>query len=180
MEPDRFAIADAGPQDAAACAAIYAHYVTTTAATFELEAPDQQEMATRISSAQAQHAWLVLRQDDRVVGYAYGTTFRTRPAYRWTCEVSAYLHHEHTGRGGGRALYTRLLGRLAERGLRTATAGVALPNPASLALHTAMGFTTVGTFHRVGWKLGAWRDVTWLERSLIDAVEAPVAPDELV
>lgn len=179
MDPDRFTIDDASPHDAAACAAIYAHYVTTTAATFELDAPDGPAMATRIAAAQVQHAWLVLRQDTDVVGYAYGTAFRTRPAYRWTCEVSAYLHHEHTGRGGGRALYTELLHRLAERGLRTATAAVALPNPASLALHRAMGFTTVGTFHRVGWKLGAWRDVTWLERSLVDAAAAPAAPGAL-
>lgn len=172
---------DATPADAASCASIYAHYVTTTAVTFELEAPTSEEMAVRIAAAQARHAWLVLRHAEGVVGYAYGTAFRARPAYRWSCEVSAYLHPEHLGRGGGRALYAALLARLAARGLRTATAGVAVPNPASLAMHTAMGFTTVGTFHGVGWKHGAWHDVTWLERSLIhdpgpDAAIAPVEP----
>lgn len=179
MDPSQFDVDDASSHDAAACAAIYAWYVTTTAATFQVDPPGGAVMAARIAAAQAQHAWLVLRQGGDVVGYAYGTAFRTRAAYRWTCEVSAYLHHDHTGRGGGRALCTRLLQRLTERGLRTATAGVALPNDASLALHAAMGFTTVGTFHRVGWKLGPWRDVTWLERSLAGAGGASSPPGEL-
>lgn len=180
MEQQADEVTDATPADAASCAAIYAHYVTTTAVTFELEAPTSDQMAERIAAAQAQHAWLVLRRGGVVVGYAYGTTFRARPAYRWSCEVSAYLHHEYRGRGGGGALYAALLACLAARGLRTATAGVAVPNPASLALHVAMGFTTVGTFHAVGWKHGAWHDVTWLERSLSDhpGLDAAVAPAE--
>lgn len=173
-------VTDATPADAQGCAGIYAHYVTTTAATFELEPPTPAQMAERITASQARHAWLVLRREGAVVGYAYGTTFRARPAYRWSCEVSAYLHPDHRGRGGGRTLYTALLTRLAARGLHTATAGVALPNPASLALHAALGFTKVGTFHRVGWKHGTWHDVTWLERPLTadHGADAAVPPDE--
>lgn len=179
MVQDADEITEATPADAQACADIYAHYVRTTAATFELEPPTAAEMGERISAAQARHAWLVLRREGVVVGHAYGSTFRARPAYRWSCEVSAYLHHDHRGRGGGRALYTALLARLAARGLRTATAGVALPNPASLALHAALGFSEVGTFHRVGWKLGAWHDVTWFERPLAaPGADATVAPDQ--
>lgn len=180
MEQDSEIVTDATSADARACADIYAHYVSTTAATFELEPPTPAQMAERIAAAQAQHAWVVLHHQGAVVGYAYGTAFRARPAYRWSCEVSAYLHHDHRGRGGGRALYTVLLMRLAARGLRTATAAVAVPNSASLALHAALGFTEVGTFHRVGWKHGAWHDVTWLERPLTadPSADALTAPDE--
>lgn len=180
MDLEDAEVTDATAADAAACAAIYAPYVTTTAVTFELEPPTPEEVAERIAAAQRHHAWLVLRREGAVVGYAYGTAFRVRPAYRWSCEVSAYLHCEHLGRGGGRMLYTALLARLTSRGLRTATAAIALPNPASLGLHAAMGFTSVGTFHRIGWKAGAWHDVAWMQRSLAPpGVEESCAPAEL-
>lgn len=179
MQPPQVEVVDATVADAASCAAIYAPYVTDTATTFELQAPSAEEVAKRIIAAQRQHAWLVLRQQESVLGYAYGTAFRTRPAYRWSCEVSAYLHRDHRGRGGGRALYCALLARLAAQGLRTATAAIALPNQAGLALHATMGFTPVGTFRQVGWKLGAWHDVTWLQRPLSDDASAP-EPAELI
>lgn len=152
--------------DAAACAAIYAPYVTGTAVTFELEPPSEAEMAGRIAGCAGTHAWLVLEVDGRVVGYAYGGPFRTRPAYRWACEVSIYLEPGQQGTGRGRALYQDLLARLGERGYRTALGVITLPNPASEALHRATGFEPVGTLRRVGWKLGSWYDVAWAQRAL--------------
>jgi phosphinothricin acetyltransferase len=154
-------VRDATAADAAGCAAVYAPYVRSTAVSFELEPPDEAEMATRIESAQRRHAWLVLVDGTQcVVGYAYAGPWRTRPAYRFTCEVSVYLDRERRGQGGGRLLYQRLLDRLAELGHRTAVAGMTEPNPASTALHRSLGFTLVGTLPAVGWKLDAWRDVT--------------------
>jgi len=173
-------VRDATPDDAAACAQLYAGYVVGSAATFETVPPDAAEVARRIAAAQERHAWLVLDHDG-VRGFAYGSAFRARPAYRWTCETTVYLAPAATGRGGGRLLYGALLARLAGRGLRSATAGVALPNPASEGLHAALGFEPVGTFPRVGWKLGAWRDVAWYRRALGDGpVDAPdgTAPPE--
>jgi L-amino acid N-acyltransferase YncA len=82
-------VRDASEQDAAACAAIYAPYVTDTAITFESDPPSAADMAARIAAAQRGHAWLVLEDEGRVVGYAYGSRFEPRAAYRWACEVSA-------------------------------------------------------------------------------------------
>jgi L-amino acid N-acyltransferase YncA len=169
-------VRDATPADAEACAALYAAYVLTSTATFELEPPTAEEMGRRIAAAQAGHAWLVLERDGSVVGYAYGGPFKARPAYRWTCEVSVYLAQDQRGRGGGRALYTALLDRLTARGYRTVVAGMTQPNEASGALHRALGFTPVGTFRRVGWKFGAWHDVTWVQCDLATGVDPPAEP----
>jgi L-amino acid N-acyltransferase YncA len=169
-------IRDATAHDAAACAAIYAPYITDTAISFEAAPPTAEEMAARISHAQRHHAWLVLTEGERVIGYAYGGAFRARPAYAWSCEVSVYLSRDRHRTGGGRALYEALLSRLTDRGLHTALAGVALPNDASLALHKALGFETIGTFARVGWKNGRWHDVTWLQRHLAPSTHIPTAP----
>jgi phosphinothricin acetyltransferase len=159
-------IRGATEDDGAACAAIYAPYVTGSAITFECEPPTAGAMAARIAAAQQEHAWLVLEDDGRVVGYAYGGRHKERAAYRWSCEVSVYLEPGRRRSGGGRALYEALLLRLTERGFRTAVAGMTLPNDASVGLHAALGFEPVGTYRRIGWKLGAWHDVAWAQREL--------------
>lgn len=161
--------------DAGACAAIYAPYVTGTAISFETEPPDAAEMATRIAAANDRHAWLVLEEGGRVVGYAYAATFNPRAAYRWTCAVSVYLEPGLRRRGAGRALYEALFERLAERGYRTVLAGMTLPNEASEGLHRALGFVPVGIYRRVGYKNGGWRDVAWVQRDLVAPRDEPPA-----
>lgn len=169
-------IRDATELDAEACAAIYRPYVTDTAISFETEPPAPAAMAERIAAASRTHAWLVLEDLGRVVGYAYGGPFNSRPAYRWSCEVSVYLERGRRRTGGGRALYEALFDRLAARGFRTAFAGVALPNDASLGLHKAMGFEPIGTYRGVGWKHGAWHDVAWSQRTLATGEDPPAEP----
>ncbi|GAA4535235.1 arsinothricin resistance N-acetyltransferase ArsN1 family B [Amycolatopsis samaneae] len=169
-------IRDATTSDAEACAAIYAPYVIDTTITFETEPPTASEMARRIAAANEKHAWLVLEDDGQVAGYAYGGPFKDRAAYRWSCEVSVYLERGRRRTGGGRALYTALFDRLAERGFRTAVAGMTLPNDASVGLHRAMGFEPVGTYRRIGWKHGAWRDVAWAQRTLLIDEDPPAEP----
>ncbi|HEU4948119.1 MAG TPA: GNAT family N-acetyltransferase [Kribbella sp.] len=169
-------VRDASVRDAEACAAIYEPYVTGTAITFEIDPPSPAEMAERIETARRTHAWMVLEHDGRVAGYAYGGPFKPRPAYRWSCEVSVYLETGLRRIGGGRALYEALLARLAERGFRTAVAGMTLPNEASVGLHRAMGFEPVGTYRRIGWKHDAWHDVAWVQRSLAPSQDPPVEP----
>jgi L-amino acid N-acyltransferase YncA len=169
-------IRDGTERDAEACAAIYAPYVTGTAITFESDPPGPAEMARRIAAAAGTHAWLVLEAGGRVAGYAYGSPFKTRPAYRWACEVSVYTEPGRRRTGAGRALYTALFARLAERGYRTAVAGMALPNDASVGLHRAMGFQPAGTLRRVGWKLGTWYDVTWMQLTLSTGEDPPAEP----
>ena len=158
---------------AARCADIYAPYVRDTAISFEAEPPTAEEMAARITEAQRRHAWLVLEDDGVVTGYAYGGPFMARAAYQWSATVSVYLEPGRRRTGAGRALYTALFDRLAERGVRTVLAGIALPNEASAGLHRAVGFEPAGTYRRVGWKHGRWHDVAWYQRDLTDDWSAP-------
>ncbi len=168
-------VRDATPDDAAACAAIYAPYVTDTAISFETEPPDTEEMTRRIAGA---HAWLVLEEDGKVLGFAYAGPFAKRAAYRWSCETSIYLEPGRRRTGAGRALYEALFERLRERGFRRAIAGMTLPNDASAGLHRALGFEPAGVYRKVGWKHGAWRDVARVQKDLSDDEGAP-DPDYL-
>ncbi|HET6707870.1 GNAT family N-acetyltransferase [Amycolatopsis sp.] len=169
-------IRDATTQDAAACAALYAPYVTDTAISFETEPPDATEMARRITGA---HAWLVLEDQGRVAGYAYATRFAERAAYRWSCETSIYLEQGRRRTGAGRALYEALFERLRARGFYRAFAGMTLPNDASAGLHRALGFEPAGVYRRVGWKHGAWRDVAWVQKDLRATDGCTSTPAEL-
>jgi L-amino acid N-acyltransferase YncA len=161
--------------DAAACAAIYAPYVTATVATFEECAPSAEEFAGRIERGSRTHPWLVLEEDGRVVGYAYASHHRERAAYRWAADVAIYVDPAHHRRGAGRRLYGALLDLLRAQGLRVACAGITLPNDASVALHRAVGFEHVGTYRSIGWKAGAWRDVAWWQLRLSDDGDGPPA-----
>lgn len=175
-DSDDLHVRDASEHDGAACAAIYAPYVTDTAITFETEPPTAEEMGRRIAAASQRHAWLVLEDRGRVVGYAYAGTFSARAAYRWACEVSVYVELGRRRTGGGRALYGALFPRLAERGFRMAAAGMTLPNDASVGLHRAMGFEPVGVYRRIGFKHGAWHDVAWAQRVLAEGTDPPTEP----
>jgi L-amino acid N-acyltransferase YncA len=173
---DDWNLRQAAERDGAACAAIYAPYVRDTAVTFETDPPSPEEMSRRIGAAVRTHDWVVLEDAGRVVGYAYGSPFKARAAYRWSCEVSVYLELGRRRTGGGRALYGELFGRLAERGFRTVVAGMALPNDASVALHRGMGFEPVGTYRRIGWKHGRWHDVAWAQLAIADGDDPPAEP----
>ncbi len=166
-------IRPASPEDAEVLLAIYAHYVRTSPVSFELDPPSLDEFRARIAKAQSRWEWLVADEAGELVGYAYGTQHRERPAYRFTVETSAYVKDGCGGRGIGSALYWELLDRLTLRGYCTAVAGITLPNDASVALHRTVGFQTVGVFPRIGWKFGRWHDSMWLARPLS---EGP--PDE--
>ncbi len=166
--PSDLLLRDATAADAAACAAVYAPYVTDTTVSFEEQPPDAVEMARRIATSQEQHAWLVAERDRRVVGYAYAGTFRTRAAYRHTCEVSVYVDAAAHGGGVGTALYAALLDRMREAGMRRAVGGATQPNEASERLHRSLGFDVVGTFREVGFKQDRWCDVRWFQKSLVD------------
>jgi phosphinothricin acetyltransferase len=155
----------AGPGDAGACAAIYAPFVRESWISFELDAPDEMEMARRLAAYSASHAWLVAEIDGAIAGYAYGSPHRERAAYASSCDVAVYVDPSHARQGLGRALYGALLPLLARK-YHAAFAGIALPNDASIGLHSAMGFSPVGIYREVGWKMGGWRDVGWWQRLL--------------
>ena len=162
--------------DAPAVQAIYAPYVRDTAISFEYDAPPVEEIRHRIASTSERYPYLVLEDRGEILGYAYASSLRGRRAYDWSIETTIYLRSDAVGRGMGRALYESLIPTLALLGYRQAYAGIALPNVASVALHQRVGFTHLGTYERVGWKLGQWHSVGWWQR-LLDAPEGePDAP----
>ena len=165
-------IRDAVSADTGALLAIYEPYVIETSVSFELTTPSAEEFEQRIVAAQSRWAWLVAERRGEVLGYAYGSSFRSRAAYQWSVETSAYVGAAHHGQGVGKTLYARLLSVLADKGYCTAYAGITLPNEASVRLHRALGFVDVGVFRRAGRKFSAWHDVSWWQRPLRD--EPPV------
>jgi L-amino acid N-acyltransferase YncA len=162
----------AAESDAAAVLAIYRPFVEATAVSFETVAPTVTEFAARIAKAVASWHWLVAECGDQCIGYAYGSLHRDRPAYRWSVEVSAYVHPSWQRQGIGRALYLHLFEHLAIKGYCNAFAGITLPNEGSVALHRGVGFEPIGVFKSVGYKLGKWHDVAWFHRALRDGAPA--------
>lgn len=161
--------------DSGACAKIYAPYVAGAATSFEELPPDADDFAERIERVSATHPWLVAERDGVVAGFAYAAPHRPRPAYRWTAETSVYVAGGRQNGGVGGDLYGALLELLRRQGLHVALAGITLPNAASVGLHTAMGFEQVGLYRRIGYKAGAWRDVSWWQLVLLPGSEGPPA-----
>ena len=159
--------------DAEDIAAIYAPFVQGTAISFETVVPDIAEIQRRIASTLETYPWLVAEDSGRILGYAYASQHRTREAYRWSCDVTVYLAEAARGRRLGTRLYSELIAILRQQGFRNAFAGIALPNPASVALHESLGFHHLGTYRDVGFKLGAWHDVGWWQLVLATGEGAP-------
>jgi len=152
--------------DAAQIAEIYNHYIQNTVITFEEQPLEAAELAERMLKVTEAFPWLVAAEDERILGYAYAGTWRTRSAYRLSVECGIYLHKDECGRGLGSALYSELLGLLAARGFHAVLGGVTLPNDPSVALHEKFGFEKVAHFKEVGLKFGRWHDVGFWERRL--------------
>ena len=164
-------------QDAAALAAIYAPYVTDSQISFEEVAPDAVEMARRIRGERPGfHPWLVAEEGGAVLGYCASSPFRTRPAYRWSVETGIYLVPAAKGRGIGRMLLEAMCKLLERQGYVAVIGAIALPNPASVALHEKAGFAHVGGYRGTGFKQGAWLDVGLWQKDLARRSPSPAEP----
>jgi phosphinothricin acetyltransferase len=153
--------------DAEAISRIYNHYVRQTIVTFEDQPVLPAEMTQRIQDiASASLPWLVAEAEGRLVGYAYGSPWRRRSAYRFSVETTVYLAADALRRGTGTSLYRVLLGELRRLGFHVVIGAIALPNPASVALHEKLGFAKVAHFPEVGFKFGQWIDVGYWELAL--------------
>lgn len=130
-------------EDAADLVAIYAPYVEKTAITFETEVPTVEAFASRIEKTLEKFPYLVAVEEGKIVGYAYASTYYARAAYDWTVEFSVYVQKEARGKGIGNLLYTALEEELTVRGFKNFLACIALPNPASIALHEKKGYQQV-------------------------------------
>ncbi|MFN0161399.1 MAG: N-acetyltransferase family protein [Burkholderiales bacterium] len=154
--------------DVAAIAAIYGYHVLNGLASFELLAPSVDEIAKRRADVIGRgFPYLVAEQGGQVVGYAYASLYRTRPAYRHTLEDSVYIHRDHAGQGIGRALLEALIPACEKSGCRQLIAVIGdSANRGSIALHSACGFKRTGTLKAVGFKFGRWVDSVIMQRAI--------------
>lgn len=163
----------ATPADADPLLSIYAHYVESTAITFEYDVPSLAEFQQRVETTLARYPYLVVEEDGVIQGYAYAGPFKNRAAYDWACEVSIYLAPDAQGRGLGRTLYEALENALRQMGVLNLYACIAYPQAEdeyltrrSAQFHAHLGYELVGTFHRCGQKFGRWYDMIWMEKLL--------------
>jgi L-amino acid N-acyltransferase YncA len=150
-------------KDAEDITAIYNYYIENTTITFEEELLTVEEMASRIETISAQYTYLVYEENGRVIGYAYATQWKARSAYRFSAEVTIYLHPDVKGKGIGSALFQNFLDEIKETELHVIVGGIALPNAASVALHEKFGFKKIAQFEEIGFKFGKWIDVGYWE-----------------
>ncbi len=162
--------------DAAQVLEIYAPFCLASPISFETEAPTIEEIRRRITSTLEFFPWLVALEGERVLGYAYASRHRDRAAYRWSADVSVYVREEARGKGLGRALYTSVFAILRLQGIYNILAGITLPNPASVALHEAMGMRPLGVYSGIGFKCGDWHDVGWWQLALRTHQGSPLEP----
>ena len=163
--------------DAEAIAAIYAPIVSETAISFEWTPPTVEEFGERIAKTLTKYPWLVATDEaDQIAGYAFAGSHKEPTSYQWSVNTSIYIRADSRGRGIGKALYTELFRHLVALGYHRAFAGVALPNPTSIALHESVGFKLVGIYKNVGFKFGVWRDVSWWQRDLKPPAVVPEKP----
>ncbi|EOT51395.1 MULTISPECIES: GNAT family N-acetyltransferase [Enterococcus] len=154
-------------QDIPAILAIYSHYVRETATTFEYEIPTLSEFSKRVHEITARYPYIVACEQDRVVGYAYASTYKARAAYDWSAEVSVYLAPEAIGKKIGRALYEELEHALRTQQVHQVLACITSANCSSISFHEKMGYHVVGQFQQVGYKFDQWWDITWMQKQLL-------------
>ncbi|WP_425389589.1 N-acetyltransferase family protein [Ekhidna sp.] len=158
-------IRQATSNDAKAIVDIYNHYILHSHATFELDPITGVEMQARIIKVQTEFnlPWLVLEDQNQIIGYAYATQWKARVAYSKTTETSIYLQKDQGGKGYGLPLYSELMKQLEALGYHAIIGGMSLPNDASRILHEKLGFKKIGEFKEVGFKFDRWIDVGYWE-----------------
>lgn len=162
-----YVIRPAVREDIGAITSIYRECVLNGVATYELEPPDEAEMRSRYEAIRKwQMPYLLAEEDSEVMGYAYGSPFRTRPAYRWSIEDSIYCSPDARGRGIGRALLERLVSECETLGFRQIMAVIGGAEQASVAVHRAVGFDQCGMITGSGYKFGRWLDTVIMQKTL--------------
>ena len=149
--------------DAEELCRIYNTYITGTTITFEETPLRSDEMVSRIKTITRNYPWLVYEENGTVIGYTYASKWKERSAYRYSVETGIYLDSRYVGKGIGTILKTELIKALKEKSIHSVVCGIALPNPASIALCEKFGFEKVAHLKEVGYKLGKWVDVGYWE-----------------
>lgn len=152
--------------DASLICDIYNHYVIHTPVTFGEIPVTPAEMRSRILTVTETLPWLVSEEEGKLIGYCYANKWRERSAYRHSVEATVYMHPASVGKGKGSELFSALLAELRTREVHCVIGGVALPNPASVALLEKFGLRQVAHFREVGYKFGTWVDVGYWQLML--------------
>jgi L-amino acid N-acyltransferase YncA len=156
-------IRDAVVSDLATICEIYNYYILNTSVSFETDALSEQEMAARVFAPTLALPWMVIEDEGKVVGYAYGSIWKARQAYDKTVETTVYIDYEHTGKRLGITLYSELLARVTRLGYHVAIGGICVPNDGSIGLHQRLGYEKVGHYKEIGKKFGKWLDVQYYQ-----------------
>jgi len=160
-------------QDVPGILEIYAPFILETSVTFEEIVPDEVSFWERIQGIMAELPYLVCEIDGRIAGYAYATGYRSRASYRWSKEVTVYIHPDFHRRGVADALYTSLHEMAKYQGVANMLAIITMPNTSSVGFHEHFGYRKCGEFTNVGYKQNQWQNVGWFELFLQDENEAP-------
>jgi len=152
---------------------IYAPFILDTAVTFEESVPDENDFWARIQGIMSELPFLVCKIDDKIAGYAYASAYRSRASYRWTKEVSVYVHPDFHRKRVAHALYTSLHEMVRYQGIASLLAIITMPNESSVAFHEHFGYRKCAEFTNVGYKLNQWQNVGWLEIFLQDENKPP-------
>lgn len=146
---------------------IYNHYVENTTLTFDLAPITEPEMEVKINTTKKNYPFLVITEDDEVVGFAFAAQWKAKAAYQFCAETSIYMHPNAISKGLGLRLYNALLSALPLYDIATAIGCITIPNPESIALHEKLGFKKVGEFENVGFKFEKWINVGYWEKKIL-------------
>lgn len=152
---------------------IYAPFVLKTAVTFEEEVPDAESFWERMKGIMAELPFLVCEIDEKIAGYAYASAYRPRVSYRWSREVSVYVHPDFRRHRVAHALYTSLNEMVRFQGIADLLAVITVPNDSSVTFHKHFGYRKCAEFRNVGYKLNQWQRVDWFELFLQDETKPP-------
>ncbi len=150
-------------EDAQAIADIYNYYILHSIATFEEVVVDAIAIKKRILAVTSKFPWIVFEEDGEIIGYAYGSEWRSRFSYRHTVESTVYLNHKTSKKGIGTLLYKELIKQLTSKNFHVILGCISLPNEASEKFHEKLGFQKIAHFHEVGYKFNKWIDVGFWE-----------------
>ncbi|MCF7560290.1 N-acetyltransferase family protein [Sabulilitoribacter multivorans] len=159
-------IRDVTINDAQQIVNIYNYYVLNSIVTLDLVPFSIQDFEEKINAISSQFPFIVFEEKNQILGYAYANTFRTKPAYKNTVELTVYIDHENLGKQIGKKLYTELIMQLKKQKYHVLIGGLTLPNDASVKLHENFGFEKVAHFKEVGYKFNAWYDVGFWQLTL--------------
>ncbi|HCY40384.1 MAG TPA: N-acetyltransferase [Prolixibacteraceae bacterium] len=152
---------------------IYAPFILETSVTFEETIPDEESFWERIQGIMTELPFLVCEIDGKIAGYAYASVYRSRASYRWTKEVSVYIHPDFHRKKIAHALYTSLNEMVRYQGIADLLAIITMPNEPSVAFHEQFGYRKCAEFSKVGYKMDQWQNVGWFELFLQDETQPP-------